>query len=210
VSEQRRPRVRKRLSIPLFLCAGLLIYATVSPAPRVIQLPTSGESETEVAEAYAVDVTVTDFNESGVLQSTTQARRLRRYRDGARLELDEPVRRSFGDDGSWIASAQRGAFYEDCDVLELRDNARLRYPPETPRMTDNTQAAHPSKDPLEELEFATAALTINIAARTAESPSPVRIWQGPNETRAQSMFIELDKQLAQLSGGVSSVYVPES
>lgn len=209
MSEHKRPRVRKRLSIPLFLCAGLLIYATLSPAPRVIQLPTSGESQAEVAEAYAVDVRVTDFNDLGVQQSTTHARRLRRYRDGARLELDEPVRRSFGDDGTWIASAQRGALYEDRDVLELSEDVRLRYPPETSLLTGDAQATPTSNNPPGELEFATAALTINIAARTAESASPVRVWQGPNETRAQTMFIELDTQLAQLSGGVSSVYEPE-
>jgi LPS export ABC transporter protein LptC len=202
--------VRKRLSIPLLLCAGLLVYATLSPAPRIIQLPTSGESGAEAADAYAVDVTVRDFNESGVLQSTTEARRLRRYRDSARLELDEPVRRSFGDDGIWTASAQSGALYEDRDVLELSDKVRLRYPPETTLRTGDVNAAQELGGPGEELEFATAALTIDLVAHTAKSLSPVRVWQGPNETRAQTMFIELDKQLAQLSGGVRSVYVPES
>jgi LPS export ABC transporter protein LptC len=169
----------------------MLVYVMLSPAPRIIQPPIPGDAAAHAPQSYAFGVKVLDFNENGLLESATDARELRRFDDASRLELDEPYRESFGDEGRWIASAHFGELYESQDLLVLSDNVHLHY------SDDN-------------VEFASEAMTINMARRSAESRVPVRVWQDANETRADRLYISLDRQIATLSGDVRTVYAPES
>lgn len=184
-------RVRKRLSIPLLLSALLLIYTMLAPAPRLITEKTAPTKNARVPDSYALDVSVNDFDEKGILLGSTEAQALRRFPKEGIVELDEPERHNYSDDGEWFASARSGQLREKTDVLILEREVRLQY------ATDN-------------LQFLTDSMIINIPKQAARSTSSVRIWQADNETVAEQIYINLEKQVASLSGSVRTIYVPDS
>jgi LPS export ABC transporter protein LptC len=183
--------MKKRLSVPLLLCAALLVYAIVSPSPGLLQDTSPPPSAGRAPDSYAVAVTVDDYDEGGVLRDRTAADTLRRYTDEALVELDKPRRRSYADNGQWFASAETGALREASDVLTLLHDVKLRY------TADN-------------LRFLTEEMAINLRTRVAESRAPVRMWQSDNETSADRLYINLDSQVATLNGAVKTRYVPET
>ncbi|WOJ94985.1 LPS export ABC transporter periplasmic protein LptC [Congregibacter variabilis] len=184
-------RVRKRLSIPLLLSATLLIYTMLAPAPRLITEKAAPTTDARIPDSYALNVSVNDFNEEGILLGSTQAQGLRRFPREGIVELDEPTRRNYSDDGEWFASARSGQLREKTEVLILEREVRLQY----------------AND---KLQFLTDSMIINIPKQAARSTSSVRIWQADNETVAQQIYINLQKQVASLSGSVRTVYVPDS
>ncbi|EED33882.1 conserved hypothetical protein [gamma proteobacterium NOR5-3] len=183
-------RVRKRLSIPLVLSALLLIYTMLAPAPRLITENTVQTTSARVPDSYAHDVSVNDFNENGVLLGSTEAQALRRFPREGIVELDEPRRRNYSEDGEWFASARSGQLREKTDVLLLDHEVRLKYASD-------------------DLQFLTDSMIINIPKQAARSTSSVRIWQADNETVAEQIYINLDRQIASLNGSVRTVYVPQ-
>ena len=181
--------MRKRLSIPLLLCATLLVYIMLAPTPRLINETIAPPQSARVPDSYARAVSINEFDENGVLQGTTQAEALRRFPKEGTVELDEPRRRNYATDGQWFASARRGQLREKTDVLLLESEVRLHYANE-------------------DVQFLTESMIINMPAQAARSTSPVRIWQADNQTVADQLYINLDRQLASLTGAVKAVYVP--
>lgn len=184
-------RIRKRLSIPLLIAAGLLVYITFAPTPRLVKEVAPPTVNARSPDSYAHGVSVNDFNEQGVLLGNTTAQTLRRFPKEGIVELDDPKRRNFGADGEWFASAQQGQLRENTDVLVLEQDVRLEYE------SNNVQ-------------FLTERMIINIPKQAARSTSSVRIWQANNETLADQIYINLGRQIASLSGAVNTVYVPDS
>jgi LPS export ABC transporter protein LptC len=183
--------VKKRLSIPLLIGAGGLIYALVSTPPTLIAPPaTPATSDEAVPQSYASGVTVSVFGENGELLDRTLARSLQRFGDAGVIELDAPQRFGFGGDAGWRASAESGELVEASDVLRLSGDVTLRY-------TD------------EGVEFRTQEMVIDIPQQTARSLTPVRAWQLDNETTADALWVHFEREVAVLSGNVRSVYRPE-
>ncbi len=186
--------MKKRLSIPLILGAAGLVYALWGDPPEIAQ-PDPGTAETgdPVPESYASGVSVRRFAADGSLLEETEADRLRRFEVsgeiGERVELDAPRRRGHEGDQGWIASAERGEYTDGRETLRLSGTVRLRY----------TQR---------DLEFLTEEMLIRIDKQTARSLTPVRAWQADNETTANRLFVNLDREVAVLSGNVRSVYQP--
>ncbi|MFT4767969.1 MAG: LPS export ABC transporter protein LptC [Glaciecola sp.] len=183
--------VRKRLSIPLVLCAMLLVYTMLAPTPRLIKESASPAISARTPDSYALNVSVNDFSEDGVLLGRTEAEALRRFPGEGIIELDEPRRRSYTEDGEWFASARSGQLREETDVLVLDREVRLQYADEG-------------------VQFLTDSMIINMPKQAARSTSSVRIWQAGNETLADQIYINLRRQVASLSGSVRTVYVPEN
>lgn len=181
--------MRKRLSIPLLLCSALLVYALVAEPPRITE-PALETSEKPVPESYAFDVVVTDFDEQGRATDRTDARTLRRFASQAVVELDELRATHFSTGGPWIANADHGFLFENRDRLQLVGDVNLVYE-------------------VDGVRFSSEAMTLNLAANTARSDAPVRAWQGGNETRADTLLVNLDRQTAALTGTVVTVFEPQ-
>jgi LPS export ABC transporter protein LptC len=183
--------VKRRLSLPLLLCAALLIYALTTPPPVMVREPAPTNPEARILDSYARTVIVRSFDEAGQLLDRTDALSLRRYKGAAVVELEEPRRWGYNGDSNWVASSQRGLLREERETLALEGAVNLRY----------------SADGV---EFATESLLLNLRTQTALSQAPVRAWQEGNEMRAEKLFANLDKKIATLSGNVTSVYVPDN
>lgn len=183
-------RIRKRLSIPLLVAAGLLVYITFAPTPSLVKEVAPPAVSARSPDSYAWEVSVNDFDEQGALQGNTTAQALRRFPNEGIVELDAPKRRNFTADGQWFASAQRGQLRETTEVLVLEQDVRLQY--------DSNS-----------VQFLTERMIINMPKQAARSTSSVRIWQANSETLAEQIYINLDRQIASLSGAVNTVYVPE-
>lgn len=186
--------MKKRLSIPLLLGAAGLVYALWGSPPALVpQDPVVQDSEAPVPDSYARTVSVRRYAADGTLLEETDARSLRRYRvngvAGERVELEAPQRRGHEGDQGWIASAERGEYRDGREALRLSGDVRLRYT-------------------LRDIEFLTQEMVIRIDQQTARSLTPVRAWQADNETTANRLFVNLDREVAVLSGDVRSVYQP--
>lgn len=181
--------MKKRLSIPLLICAGLLVYALIAEPPRIIQAPEPVSDTLRIPESYAHEVRVRDFDEQGQLIDQTNAQALRRYEDQLATELDTLESRHFSEGGPWIAEARQGFLNEFTERLRLEGDVQLRYESDGVR-------------------FLSQSMTVNLGERTARSNAPVRAWQGPNETRAERLFVNLDRQIATLNGMVRTEYQP--
>jgi len=187
--------MRKRLSVPLLLGALGLVYTLWGSPPSLVTPDSAGPESTEAEpEAYARGVSLRRYGDDGALQEETDAQALRRYGvdlpGGDRVELDAPRRRGHGGDQGWVASARSGEYADGRERLHLSGEVRLRYAPRG-------------------LEFRTDAMLIDNARKTARSLAPVRAWQAENETTAEHLFVNLDREVAVLSGNVRSVYQPE-
>ncbi|MEM1404775.1 MAG: LPS export ABC transporter periplasmic protein LptC [Pseudomonadota bacterium] len=182
--------MRKRLSIPLLLAAAMLLYAVQGPGPQLITGPERIIDNTPSPESYARNVMVREFSDAGEPLDRTHARELRRFKESAIIEMDEPQR--FGHEGNenWVARANTGLLLERTDMLELSGDVSLTY------------AADGA-------EFAGEAMKIDLARRTARSTTTVSANQGQNQVRGNIFFADLNREVATLSGGVSSRYVPD-
>jgi LPS export ABC transporter protein LptC len=182
--------VKKRLSIPLILCAGGLTYALLSAPPvRVVtQAPPTEPTEAQ-PETYASDVTLRLYDANGRLLSRTDAAALRRYPDRGVAELDEPQRFGHEGDQGWRASATAGEWLEASEILRLEGDVSLRYDAEG-------------------VEFRSDTLVLNLRDQTARSRTPVRAWKDAQETVADRLFVDLEREVAVLNGNVRSIYVP--
>ena len=159
--------------------------------PRLIVQSTTPAVSGRIADSYARSVSVNEFDESGVMRGSMSADTLRRFSGEGIVELDEPERHNYTDDGVWFASARTGPLREKTDVLLLSEEVRLQYD------TENVQ-------------FFTESMIINIPKQAARSTSSVRIWQADNETVADQIYVNLSRQIATLSGDVRTVYVPQN
>lgn len=182
--------MKKRLSIPLVVCAAGLLCALLAEPPPMRPAVRKAPPQTPIPDSYARGVSVRQFDADGHLAERTDARTLRRYRHGARTELEQPRRWGYGADGPWQAAARSGLFREREDLLSLRGDVEVHYP----------GAA---------LHFATQALEIDLARQIARSQAPVRAWRERHETLAESLVLELLHRRASLSGKVRTRYVPE-
>jgi len=168
-----------------------LVYTMLAPTPRLVTEIAAPATDARIPDSYALNVSLNDFSEQGVLLGSTHAQALRRFPREGIVELDEPERHSYTADGEWFASARSGQLREKTDVLMLNREVRLQY------ASDN-------------LQFLTDSMIINMAKQAARSTSSVRIWQADNETLAEQIYVNLEKQVASLSGSVRTIYVPEN
>lgn len=183
--------MKKRLSVPLILGATALAYLLSGETPPLIQdAPTETSDEQAIPQSYARGVSVREFDPDGVLRDRTDAEELRRYPQQQRVELDAPKRWHYADEGPWQASAERGVLLERREHLRLTDNVQLRY---------DTQG----------VEFVTQSMILDLRQRKARSETPARAWQDGNVMLGDRLFVDLDRQLATLSGSVRTVYEPE-
>lgn len=185
-------RVSKRLSVPLLLGAAVLLTALFeTPRQLLPEAPPGLPTETVAADSYAFDVSMRNFDGEGVLLDRTDAQHLRRYASAELLEMETLQRWGYEGDSDWVAQADRGELMERNDVLKLRGDVRLRYVGES-------------------VEFMTEAMRFNLLKRTALSESPVTVFQGVHETRADQLYAILNWKQARLKGNVRTVYVPET
>ncbi|GEM_PF-6011790 len=182
--------MKKRLSIPLVLCAAGLVYALVGTPPQIMPEPRGPVTETPIPDAYAGAVSVRQYGETGELEERTDADYLRRFTRRAVSELENPRRWGYGEDGPWQARALRGEILEQRDVLRLNGEVSIHYPGD-------------------DVEFTTEAMNINLERQIARSLAPVRVWQESNETLADSLHLDLAKEVATLNGNVRTYYAPE-
>ena len=182
--------MRKRLSIPLILCAGGLTYALLTAPPVSIVSPGQPtEPAAPQPETYARDVTLRSYGEDGRLLSRTDAVALRRFPDRAVAELERPQRFGHEGDDGWRASAMAGEWLEAREILRLEGDVSLRY--------DTKGVA-----------FQSETMVLDLRDQTARSPTPVRAWQDAHETVADRLFVDLEREVAVLNGNVRSVYQP--
>jgi len=180
--------VRKRLSIPLLLCAAALGYLLLAPPPPIISPePEASDPQAPIPDSYATSVSRRAFDEQGRLLERTDAAFLRRFADARRVEFEAPRRFGHDGDAGWRATARQGELLEDAEVLRLYGDVRVRYAAEG-------------------VEFLSERMIVNIADGTARSDVPVRVWQGEQETTADRLYIALDREVAVLSGHVRGVY----
>lgn len=180
----------KRLSIPFASGVALLAWGLLSPPAQLVQETVREAPAKAAPENYAINVSVSEFGVEGELLSVTRANALRRYPVDALVELDQPQREGHNGNFSWTAQASTGRLLERRDLLQLRGDVDLRYA-------------------TEDVRFTSEAMNVNLAMERATSLAPVRSWQGEHLVRADSLIVELDKQVALLSGDVRSLYVPE-
>lgn len=182
--------MKKRLSVPLILCAGGLTYALLTAPPANIVSPGSPtESPAAQPETYARGVTLRTYGEDGRLLSRTDAAALRRFPGSAVAELDEPQRFGHEGDQGWRASATAGRWLEARQVLNLEGDVILRYDTEG-------------------VEFRSDTMVLDLRDQTARSPTPVRAWQDAQETVADRLYVDLEREIAVLNGNVRSVFEP--
>lgn len=184
-------RVRKRLSIPLLLGAGLVLFALFEPPPQLLQESAPQQTDLVAPDSYAIEVSMRNFDTDGILLDRTDASVLRRYESAALLELEQPKRWGHEGDSDWIATADKGELHERSNMMRLHGNVHLVY-------TDQA------------VEFDTEAMRFNLTKKTALSEAPVRVRQGENETRADQLYAILDWQQARLKGNIRTVYKPDS
>lgn len=184
-------RIKKRLSIPLLLASAAMVYVLVATPPRLVQEPAPTAPEAPTADAYASGVEMQVFDENGKVAQRTESDALKRFRDSGRTTFDRPRRWSFDADGDWYAVSEEGELFERRDILELRGDVQLRYESDS-------------------VMFATDELVINLDKQTARSVVGVRAWQDSDgsEIRADSLYTNLETQVAVLTGNVRSRYVP--
>jgi LPS export ABC transporter protein LptC len=180
--------VKKRLSIPLLLCAAGLGYLLLAPPPPIIvPEPEASDPQAPVPDSYAAGVSRRAFDENGQLLERTDAEFLRRFAAEQRVEFDGPRRFGHAGDAGWQATASRGELLENTEVLRLQGDVRVRYATEG-------------------VEFLSERMIVNIAENIARSDVPVRVWQGEQETTADRLYIALDREVAVLSGNVRGIY----
>ena len=182
--------MKKRLSIPLLIGASGLVYALWGTPPNiVVPAPAEDEDSLPVPDSYATAVTVRRYSPKGELLDQTDAARLRRFVAEDRTEFEAPTRRGHDGDDGWTASAHSGEYSEGRTQLRLTGDVSLRYASRS-------------------LEFLTQTMHIDLDTQTARSLTPVRAWQDDGETVADRLFVNLDREVAVLTGDVRSVYQP--
>ncbi|MEM1188757.1 MAG: LPS export ABC transporter periplasmic protein LptC [Pseudomonadota bacterium] len=182
--------MKKRLSIPLLLCSGGLVYALLaSPPVQIAPEPADTASDEPVPDSYAAEVSTRVYGENGELLDLTNASRLRRFMERGRTEFDTPARFGHAGDEGWRASAENGELIEKTEIMYLSGDVSLSYAAEG-------------------VEFLSESMVIHVAENIARSTAPVRLWQGEQETVADRLYVELDREVAVLTGNVRSVYVP--
>ena len=182
--------MRKRLSIPLILAAALLIYAVQGPSPQLITGPEPVINDIPSPESYARGVTVREFSETGEALDRTEAKELRRFKESALIEMDEPRRWGHEGDDNWVATANSGELLERTSVLRLSGDVSLSYVADGARFEGESMIVHLDK-------------------RAARSSTPVTGWQDGNRISGNHFYADLKRQIATLSGGVSSRYLPD-
>ncbi len=184
--------MKKRLSIPLLLCAGGLVYALLaSPPVRITPEPVDPATDQPIPDSYASDVSLRVYDENGNLLDLTRSPALRRYTARGRTEFDAPARFGHAGDEGWRASADHGELIEQTEVMYLSGDVSLSYATEG-------------------VEFFSESMVIHLAEGIARSTAPVRLWKGEQETVADRLYVELEREVAVLTGNVRSVYVPSS
>lgn len=183
--------MKKRLSSTLILGAAALAYLLSGETPPLIQeAPTEAGGEQAIPQSYARGVSMREFDPEGVLRDRTDADELRRYPQQQLVELDAPKRWHYANEGPWQASAETGVLYERREHLHLTDNVQLRYDTEG-------------------VEFLTQSMILDLRQRKARSETPARAWQDGSVMLGDRLFVDLDRQLATLTGSVRTVYEPE-
>jgi LPS export ABC transporter protein LptC len=182
--------MKKHLSFSLLVGAGGLVYALWDTPPGIVDPDPDPDLGTQaLPDSYADAVEIRRYGPDGQLLDRTDAASLRRFLDPARVELQAPTRWGHEGDAAWTVVARSGEYTDNRSVLRLSGDVNLRYSERN-------------------LEFQTQEMEINFTTNAARSLTPVRAWQGDNETVADRLFINLDKEAAVLYGGVRSVYQP--
>lgn len=183
-------RVKKRLSIPLLISALLIGYTLFEPPAQLSQDSMELTPPTSGPDSIADTVSLLQFDEAGVVLDQTNASQLRRFDKAALIELDELRRHGHAGDTNWTATADGGLLVETNNELQLEGNVQLRYE-------------------ADDLQFRSAAMTIDLDKQIARSRSAVRVWQARNETTADALTVDLAKEQASMLGNVRAVYAPE-
>lgn len=181
--------MKRGLSIPLLLFAGLLLWTLMTPrTPLLTPSPPPPDVEEPIADSYGEDVVAEEFDARGNLLARTSAATLKRYRNAALVEMTEPRRASFSTEGSWVALANTGILYERRERMRLDGDVALLY----------------AED---EAEFHSDSMLIDMQQQRARSLAPVTGRQGPNRLSADQLVVDLAREVAVLRGGVKSTYV---
>ncbi|MEM6483693.1 MAG: LPS export ABC transporter periplasmic protein LptC [Pseudomonadota bacterium] len=196
--------MKKRISIPLLVCAAAVVAALFADPPKIVQpLPEVSLGE-EAPDSYASNVSIATFDETGSMVAATEASRMVRsmpMSQSAQVRLFGVRRTDHQDSGIWHSTADSGVFYEARNALRLDERVRIE-----------------SQDG--NLLFSTEAALMNFEGKWARSLTPASVVKldeasSANEFRGESarlegdeLFIDFAKQTASLTGRVTSRYEP--
>jgi len=196
--------LKKRISIPLLVCAAALVAALFSDPPKIVQPIPEVSLDEEAPDSYARNVSIATFDETGSMVAATEASRMVRSlpsSQSAQVRLFGIRRIDHQDSGIWLSSADSGVFYEARNALRLDERVKIE-----------------SQDG--NLLFSTEAALMNFQGRWARSLTPatvVKLDRASSASESQveaarlegnELFIDFAKQTASLTGRVTSRYAP--
>ena len=180
-----------RPSLQILLAIVLGMAATYYWDPRTAQLadPDTSARREALPRSYLQAPLSWTYNEQGNLTDILEAASVEQYpqRDESLIEAPRFYAHS-GDDKTWSATAERGRFRHSTETLTLLENVTLSH--------DQTGA-----------RLETAAMDIDLDAKTATSHNPVTITYDDNITRADGMIARLEVETITLMPNVESIYV---
>ncbi|MEM1145516.1 MAG: LPS export ABC transporter periplasmic protein LptC [Pseudomonadota bacterium] len=196
--------MKKRLSIPLLVCAAAVVAVLFADPPKIVQPPPELSLDEEAPDSYASNVTIATFDKTGSVVAATEASRMVRSMpssQSAQVRLFGIRRTDRQDSGIWLSSADSGVFYEARNALRLDERVKIE-----------------SQDG--NLLFSTEAALMNFQGKWARSLSPATLVKldkssSVSESLIESarlegneLFIDFTKQTASLTGRVTSRYAP--
>ena len=180
-----------RASLQILLAIVLGMAATYYWDPRTAPVadPDTSARRQALPRSYLQAPLSWTYNEQGSLTEILEATSVEQYPQRDESLIDAPrFYAHSGDDKTWSATAARGSFRHSTETLTLLENVSLSH--------DQTGA-----------RLETAAMDIDLDARTATSRTPVTITYEDNVTRADGMIARLELETITLMPNVESIYV---
>ncbi|MEM6301504.1 MAG: LPS export ABC transporter periplasmic protein LptC [Pseudomonadota bacterium] len=213
--------LKKRVSIPLLLCVAGVIYALLAEPPSIVRPSEPVVSLQSAPDSYAEELRLTTFDSSGNRRDETEAQTMHRYAASERTELSEVIRRGHGGDTGWVASAERGVYFERDNVMRLESGVRISYTEQATQAQDGEgklvgdgqkqeiRSVLAQQDSVAEKTTAeTEAMLLNLNQETARSLAPAIVQRGTDQVSGDALFVNMRKQVATLTGSVRSHYEP--
>lgn len=181
--------IRPTLQLLFLIALGLAASYYWDPTQ-----PSSPDPQTQIRlralpNSYIYNPRSTSYDSSGVLTQIIEATSIYRFSHGNESQLENPhFYAHSGDDRTWSSIARKGRYLHDSDVLILSEDVVLT----------NDQS---------KIQLKTEKMRIDLEKNIARTFVPVTMTQGLNNTRADSMFANLNKETVQMKSNVKSVYV---
>ncbi len=179
--------------LQILLALALVLAANHFWDPRPARVPDADTSARQGAlpRTYIENARTWSFDEQGFLSDIVEAERVEQFPQYQRSRITAPRFYSHSEnDKTWSANAEHGVFFDRRETLVLRRNVVLRHDQTDTRME-------------------TGELSIDLAARTAESTKKVTLTRDGNRTTADGLLANLDLETLELKPNVESIYAAQ-